>query len=319
MVNKMQKTIIALLLGILLFGCINLGGTKTTDNSTSTVSSEQNKTSNNNQTDNSKSGLLNKPCNENYLFSQLDSGVLSKDTAFVVTASCASGKKVAIYLDNSQLEEKTISSDASIPMTFTLKPKKDGTLKVEVKADGSTVYSKEWEVKPIGFTDTSGSENDPVSIKQWKAVAFDVDNTITAKTIRLYMRRLNYNILSDTEVFVELRSNNNGNPADGVLASSKRYLNETTLTDNWILFKLDKATTLAKGKYWIVMKIAQPSSPIVSDVVNIHNLPIDKNRAGNDYHKQMTLNRNEDKGIWEETSWQPLSYDKKYCFKVSAE
>ena len=307
----MQKIIIILLIGIMLFGCINLNPGKT--NTTGWLPAQ-----NNTQpvANNTTVVAPAKNCTDSYGIPPLKDGTLSKSSTLSITTNCASGKTLSAYVDGLKTDEKTVNSDSE---TINLKviASKDGTQKVEIRSNSKIILTKDWKVAQLGYTEIKGLENDPISIKQWKAIGFDVENPITLRTISLYMKRLTHNIMTNTEILVELHSDKNGNPGDGIIATANKNLTDSTLTYNWINFKLNKSATLAKGKYWIVIKITQPTTPLVSDVVNIHYISIDKTKDGNADHRQMDLNRNDEQETWEQTSWKPLAYDKRYLFKVS--
>lgn len=308
----MQKIIAIALIGVLLFGCINTNTDGKTNSSSSWLPT-QNKTQ---ATKNTTTVAPVKKCSDSYAISLLKNGTLSKSSVMSITAKCATGKIISAYVDGIKTDEKTVNSDSET-VNLKLMASKDGTQKVEIKSNSKIILTKDWTVEELGYTKIKGLENDPISVKQWKAIGFEVENPVTLRSADLYLKRLTHNIMEKSEIIIELRSDNNGNPSDGIIASAKKNLTDTTLTYNWINFKLNKSSTLAKGKYWIVTRITQPTTPLVSDVVNIHYTSIDKTKPGNANHRQMDLKRNDKKGIWEQTSWKPLAYDKRYLFKMS--
>jgi hypothetical protein len=317
-VEFVRSIIAVIIIGILLFGCISMP----------TIGKPANVTTNKSQvitqnqtpvvTQNTTQPIQTKSCSDSYAFSQLSNSTLSKSATFAMTATCASGKKIAVYTDDVKIGEKIVATDAATALSFGLVAAKDGKSKIEVKANDALVHTAEWITAPIGHLDTNGLAIDPVSIKQWRAIAFDVDNTIIANTVSMYMKRIEYNLMNDTEILIELRSDNNGNPGDGVLTNSRLNIAKTTMTNNWINFALSKPITLTSGKYWLVVKMTHPTSPLVSDVVNIHYTSKGNSNPANDYHRQMDLRRNVKTDTWEQTSWEPLTYDRWYTFRVSA-
>jgi hypothetical protein len=63
----------------------------------------------------------------------------------------------------------------------------------------------------------------------------------------------------------------------------------------------------------VVLKIEQTEEiNLVSDLIQLHYVTVDKTAPGNDHTKQMILNVDEKTGMASETSWEPLHYDKEY-------
>jgi 3D (Asp-Asp-Asp) domain-containing protein len=302
----MKNIIVLILATLLVFGC--MGGTpaakpvgKTTPaNATANTTSQQTTAD---------------ACTPVYTFSELPAGILSKQVNFVATATCAAGKRLVVKLDGAEAASTTVSGNGTLPLEFAIAPGKDGTVKLTVESDGVTVHSRDWEVAPLGSAGTMGVEYDAVSFKEWRAMAVDVGSQITAGKIKIFMKRLQWKTQPATVIVVEIRKNDNGKPGDR-LAGVERPINVTTLSDNWIAFDIGNAT-LAPGRYWITMKIKQTEEvSLVSDVIQVHYVPVDKQVPGNGYTRQMMLSVDEKKGVASETQWTPLAYDRVYSITL---
>lgn len=251
-------------------------------------------------------------CSPSYSFSELEDGVLSQSTDLVATVTCAGGKRIAVKLDGAEATALIPETNATQPLTLTFGPKTDGTLTLTVEVDGQTVYSREWDVAPLGSADTSGVENDAVSFKEYRAMAVDVENSITPDRVRIFMKRLDSKTQAGTQILVEIRDDDSGNPGS-LVAETRLPITATTLSDNWINFDFAEKPTLSPGTYWLVMKVEQTEGiSTVSDKVNIHYVTVDKQQPGNDYTRVMKLSVNEQTGEASETSWEPLPYDRVY-------
>ncbi len=253
-----------------------------------------------------------------YSFSTLEDGTFSETTELVATVTCGAGKKMTVSLDGVEVDSATVETNATVPVKFDVVAIKDGTLKLTVDSDGETVLSRDWEVSPLGDADTSGLEYDGISFKEWRAMAVDVENEVEAGRVRAYMKRMQSRTQPSTNIIVELRDDSGGNPG-GLVASVKRPITVTTLTDNWINFDFEPAPTLSPGRYWIVFKVEQTEEvKLISDVTNIHYIAIDKQAEGNDYTMEMKLSVDERTGEASETEWKELSYDRIYTIILSS-
>ncbi len=255
-------------------------------------------------------------CEPSYMVLELGVGVFSKGTPFGVSAECAGGKTVALYVDSEKIAEQEINTNNPTVLNFVLIPKTEGTKTVEVKVDGETVHGVSWPVIPLGSQDISGNKNEDVSSRKWIAISYHVDSRVEVKSVGAYMKRLYSNTLKDTYVVAEIRSDNNGEPGDEILASSTLPIEETTMTENWIWFNFDEPVELAPpGIHWVVFRIDY--SDLVSDVVNIHYVGEDTLSEPNDHTKRMLLEWDDDARKFVKTEWQELSYDKEFSVVLS--
>jgi len=253
-----------------------------------------------------------------YSFSTLEDGTFSKTTELVATVTCGGGKTLTASVDGEEVDSVTVESNATTPIGFDVVAIKVGTPKVTVESDGETILSRDWKVSPLGDSDTSGLEYDAISFKEWRAMAVDVENEIEAGRVRAYMKRMQSRTQPSTNIIVELRDDSGGNPGN-LVASVKRPITVTTLTENWINFDFDPAPTLSPGRYWIVFKVEQTEEvKLISDVTNIHYVAIDKQAEGNDYTMEMKLTVDEKTGEASETTWKELSYDRVYTIVLSS-
>jgi len=302
----MKNIIVLILATLLVFGC--MGGTpaakpvgKTTPANATANTTSQQATAN--------------ACTPVYTFSELPAGILSKQVNFVATTTCAADKKLVVKLDGAEAAAVMVTGNATSPLQLAIAPGKDGTVKLTVESDGVTVHSRDWEVAPLGSADTKGVEYDSVSFKEWRTTAVDVGSQINAAKVKIFMKRLQWKTQPATVIVVEIRKNDNGKPGDR-LAGVERPINVTTLSDNWITFDMGNAA-LAPGRYWITMKIKQTEEvSLVSDIVQVHYVPVDKQAPGNDYTRQMILSVDEKNGVATETQWTPLAYDRVYSITL---
>jgi len=306
----MKKLLLVLASALLIFGCISLpGGTSLPKNLS--VPTVPNVTQAANQ---SVTAPVVQTCSPSYSFTDPSPAVLGGTGALSVSATCAANKAISVEVAGVSAGQSTVPGDSAV-LNFNLPASADGTVKVEVKSDGASIHSADWEVKPIGYSNTAGIDNDQVSIKNWKAVAFDVQNPISVKKAGAYLRRLQSMTLQGSTVIVEIRSDSGGAPG-AVVSSGSLPITGVTMTPNWIYFPMN--AQLQKGRYWLVFKVDQAGSAIVSDVVNIQYYSADKTKPGNQDHMKMDLQRNEDTQQWEETTWDTLAYDRNYAFSVSS-
>lgn len=297
----MQKIIIGVFVALLLFGCIGqpASGPKVKEGNITIptlndVIQETNKTI---------SG-----CSPEYTVTAPSTAALSSTVLVSIKAECAKNSSLEIFFNGASVGKSTVPADSSI-LNFNIIASNDKTNKLEIKADGSSIHSSDLTVSSIGFTDTSGTDNDAISIKSWKAIAFDLDNKIEVRSVGAYMKKLTALDLG-SDIVVEIRSDSSGTPGS-VLATSKTPLSSATLSENWVYFPLN--ATLNKGRYWITFRLTK------DDSIYIHYVPVDKKAPGNLNHMKMDLIKNEDTTIWEETKWEILPFDRKYSFIVSAQ
>jgi len=289
---------------VLLFGCIQIPGLSKSSNVTSgnvSVSNVSVVTSDNQTAE--------PTCSPSYSMSSLKAANLSGTGALSVTASCATNKTVAVYVDDALASQASVPSDPAV-LNFNLIAANDGTSKVEVKADGSTIGTTNWTISPIGFTDTSGTDVDKISIKNWKAIAFNIQNPITIKKASAYMKRLDA-LQFGSNILLEIREDSSGAPGSTIVAQSTYPMKNATLSYNWIDFPI--SASLAKGKYWLVFSVDKDS-----DYIYISYVTVDNKKAGNSDNLKMDLVQNEDTQNWDQTTWSVLPFDRRYAFMVSA-
>lgn len=304
----MRAIILLILASLLVFGCMGFGGTHTTTSATGGTPSQP--------TGGTPSGGQPASCTPAYSFSDLSDGVLSKQTTLVATVTCAAGKKIVVKLDGVEAASATATSNSTSPLQLPIAPKKDGTVKLTVESDGTTVLSKDWTVAPLGSSDTKGLEYDSISFKEWRAVGFNVDSTISVDNVRMFLKRIASKTQPGTNLLVEIRSDDNGNPGE-VLASVRSPINVTTLSDNWITFAFDQKPQLTPGRYWVVLRVEQTEEVnLVSDAVVLHYVTGDRQAQGNADTRQMLLSVDMKTGMASETSWAPLSYDRTYAVTI---
>ncbi|MFH1394325.1 MAG: hypothetical protein ABII71_00680 [Candidatus Micrarchaeota archaeon] len=255
-------------------------------------------------------------CEDSFAFSQLQSVKLSEVAKFTITATCAQGNEIALYLNDKLAGKMNVPSNDPTVLNFDIAANVDGTSEVVVKSDGSTIYAEELNIAPLGSTDISGSDYDQISNKKWIAVAFDLDNRVKIGSIGAYMKRLATQTLQDSTIKAEIRNDKAGNPGDTIVATSEVPIAQTTLTDNWLYMNYD--VTLQPGKYWIVFMVAKNEPTIVGDAVTLHYVTPDRLSQPNDMTRMMTLEWSESGRVWEQTDWVELSFDKEYAVVVSA-
>ncbi len=252
-------------------------------------------------------------CVPSYKFSTLPDTLFSINGKLNATLNCAGGKTLKGYLDGKEIWIDSIGINGSINIIWDIPATTEGNHKVEVKSDEETVYLAPWKVSPLGNNDTSSIEIDSISFKEWRATAFDLGSTLNGVLVKAYMKRLDDNILPSSVIVMEIRDDDNG--PGKLIAESKKPINATTLSDNWIKFPFN--ATLQKGKYWIVIKVEQNSKNLAGDVVALHYSVIDREEQGNNYTRQMHLDVDLKTVIASQTKWEPLPYDKEYSIVIT--
>ncbi len=261
-------------------------------------------------------------CSSSYEFSELPAkGVIGEVVQFSVTSTCASGKTVTLNIDSKKETGGLIATNDPVTFNFVLMPEVEGTKELIVWVDDEAVYSESWEVLPIGSTDTSGNKNDPASVKDYVATSFELENSITVRSVGAYMRLLygQTQTLEGSEIVVDIRRDDGGNPASDYIALSQRPINDATMTNNWIYFNFEDGVTLSPGKYWAVFRVTQESQDqIVSDIVNIHyTFGGDTTVPGNEYTRHMNLDWSSQERRFVKTEWKPLAYERAYAIVIS--
>jgi hypothetical protein len=247
-------------------------------------------------------------CTPSYTITEPSTATLSDSATLSVKAECAKGKVVEVTIGGISIGKSTIPTDSSI-LNFKLAATSEGTKKIVVNSDNKTIHSASWTINPIGYSNTSGSDNEPIAINHRKAIAFNVTNQIDVKNVRAYMRRLQSFTLG-SNIVLQIMSDSAGEPGTS-LYNTSIPISRATLTPNWIDFPID--ATLTKGRYWLVFSVDKDN-----DNVNIHYVPVNKHAKGNEDHMKMDLVKNRDTQLWEETQWEKLSFDKRYAFIVSS-
>lgn len=255
-------------------------------------------------------------CTPQYSFSDLPDGTLSGTTHLLATATCAAGRKVAVMLDGAEVASASAATNETSPLDLAFAPRKDGTVKLTVESGGATLLSKDWTVAPLGNSDTKGVENDAVSFKEWRAMSFTAGSGIRPSKVNLFLKRLQYRTQPGTMLALDIRSDNGGSPG-AILATAERPINATTLSDNWVAFGFERAPSLPPGTYWAVLRVEQTEDvALVSDVVNLHYVVVDRQSPGNGYTRQMILDVDQKTGAATQTAWAPLAYDRAYSITI---
>jgi len=288
----MKKILLILFSVVLLFGCI--GGPSPGSNITQQI----------NQT----ITTVTQECTPSLSVTPPNSAKLSSSATIVVNATCAFNKTVAVTINGAEIASAVVPEGDSTLLNFNLIAAPDGSNSLAVNLDNNPVYTGKWDVSPIGYSNTAGSDNDQISVGRWKAVAFEVSNPITVKKVSAYLMRLQ-SLIVGSNVIVDIRSDSNGKPGD-IVATTSLPINKTTLTPNWVHFPI--TAQLQKGRYWVVFREDG------LDEVNIRYVTVDKLKPGNPNHMMMDLTKNEDTSVWSETQWTPLAYDRDYSFVISA-
>jgi hypothetical protein len=152
---------------------------------------------------------------------------------------------------------------------------------------------------------------------EWRAISFSIDKSISVSKVRAYVRGLITEVRPDTKIVAEIRSDNAGRPAQGILAVAKKPINATTMSSNWLNLEFSPTLELSPGKYWVVMKLEQPSGiGKAGDRLYLHYGLVDTNGEGNAQNEQMILNFDDSNGNLSETVWTKLPYDKTYAITI---
>jgi hypothetical protein len=232
--------------------------------------------------------------------------------------TCVAGESVVAKVDGVAVASASVTTNATQEVKLGIPAKEDGAHKVTVEIGGTPLFSNDWSVKPLGTTDIKGLETDAISFKEWRGIAVDIDNPITAARVRAYVKTQQFHLQPSSQILMEIRKDNGGKPGD-IVAYVRQPIKAVTQTDNWLNFDLDPAKTLESGRYWIVMKVEQTEDVnLVSDLVQLHYVVVDKTASGNDHTTQMLLNVDEKTGMASESSWTPLNYDKEYNIVLTA-
>lgn len=261
-------------------------------------------------------------CEPSYEFSELpETGVMGQPVQFSVTSTCAEGRVVGLNIDNKQESGGKIATNDPVTFNFVLMPEVEGTKELIVWSDADAIYNESWEVLPIGSTDVSGNKNDPASVKEYVATAFETDIPIDVRSIGVFMKRLyaQTQTMEGSMIVAEIRADNGGNPADNYIAVAQLPIDDITMTENWIYFNFPSTVELGTGKYWVVFRVTQDTQDqIASDVVNVHyTFGGDTTVPGNEYTRHMVLEWDNLERRFVKTSWEPLAYDRTYSVIVS--
>lgn len=309
-----NELVLMLLSMILLFGCVDLSG-GTTEPGTGSQETEVT------EQESGEEGIVIKTeeetCDASYAFSKLSPGVFSESVPFAVTATCAKGKYVSIYLNDRLLVQKSVSTNDPEILDFDLSARSDGTNDLEVKAGSEVVYSETWDVLPLGSTDTRGKDYDQVSNKKWIATALDVDNIVDVNSIGAYMKRLEYHTLQDSYIVAEIRADVNNNPSDEYISKVSLPITDATMTENWLYFNLARTATLEPGRYWVVFYVIKEEPTIVGDTVNLHYIALDNTVPPDGKAKQMSLSWSDSSRNWEQSTWEHSKFKKTYSVFLS--
>lgn len=247
-------------------------------------------------------------CDPSYTFTDPNPATLSGSGTLSVSADCATGANIEVYVNGAVAGKSVVPGDPAV-LNFNLVASKDGVSKVEVKSDGKSIHSVDWDVSSIGYLNTDTSDVDPISINHRKAISFDLANPVRIRSVSTYLKRQSALTLG-SNIVLEIRKDMNGVPGQSVYNTTVP-ITEVTLSPNWLSFPVD--ASLQKGRHWLVFWVDKDN-----DYVNIHYVPVDKKAKGNADHLNMDYVKNEDLLKWEPTEWKPLSFDRKYVFKVSA-
>lgn len=251
-------------------------------------------------------------CTPEYSFSELKNSTFGGEETLAATVTCAAGETLTVKVDGNTVAKQRIADNSTTPVDFSVPASKDGTLKVTVETDDETLFSRDWEVEPMGNTDLFGTGYESFSFKEWVAMSFDIENEVELGQVKAYLKRQSSQTQPSTMIVMEVREDDSGEPGT-LVTSVKRPITDTTLTANWLKFDLDSKEKLSKGTYWVVLKIDQTEDiTLVSDVVTVHYAVIDRQVEGNDYTRRMSLDVDLKTGVASETSWDPLSYDREY-------
>ena len=296
----MRNLIVILLAAILIFGCVN-APTKAPSGGQTTPTGQTTQT---------------EACTQSQTFSDLGPGILGGTSELAATVTCAAGKSIVVMVDGSTVATTVVPSNDTQTIKLEVPATTDGAHKVTVEIDGQTLLSKDWNVDPLGTQGIKGLETDAVSFREWRATAIDIATPITVSHVKAYVKTQQGTTQPDSKVVMEIRKDASGNPGD-IVATAKNPISMVTQTDNWLNF--DFTTALSPGRYWLVMRVEQSAgTTLISDLVQVHYVVVDKTAAGNDHTRQMVLDVDTNTGIATETQWTPLTYDKEYNVVVTS-
>lgn len=256
-------------------------------------------------------------CEASYAFSKVPSMALSESATFTITATCAGGNELGLYLNDELAGSMRIPNNDPTVLNYEIVAKSDGPGSLVVKSDGETIYAEQITVAPMGSSDVSGTDYDQVSNKKWIAVAFEADNAMNLGSVSGYIKRLGSQTLEGSYVMAQIRRDDGGKPSANYLAVSDVPITEPTLSDNWIYFNFQDLT-LQPGKYWVVFSVETEEPTIVSDAVTLHYVAKDKHRAAENNALQMDLAWNENSRLWEQSPWSQLSFYRSYSVVISS-
>lgn len=311
----MKKILLLFLFSVFLFGCIQLPGGISEDvvkNATNAANPDK---LNNKIVDIASSE---EKCEPSYSVSIPAKGKLGDYGAVSVKADCAEGKTISVYYDGSKIEEKAISQKNE-ELLFNIPFTSDGKIRIEVAADNAPIKSQDVSVAAIGNNDTSDSNHDAFSSKEYIASGFETKASIGIKSVGLYVKKLYSNTLKNSYAIVEIRKDNNGVPASSPLALSYVPIEKLSMNPRWIWFNFNNTVSLSPGRYWVVLRVDQEEPNIVSDVGNIHYVAKDTETPAGPFVKKMELEYNTKKQKYEETEWEPVAYDRVYTILISAQ
>jgi len=294
----MRKLLAVIMLLALIFGCVGESSqpANVTTGNISGVSQNA-----------SSPTLPSLGCSAKYTIEEPKNTTLGGSATLGIKAECAEGKTIQVLVDGASAGKSTVPADPSV-LNFKLSASSEGTKKITVESDNSTIHSTSWSISPIGFTDTSGVDNDIISISQMKAIAFNISDRATIRNVQLYLRRLQ-SLTLESNIVLQIMSDSSGEPGS-LVSSTSVPIEKATMTPNWIDFPVN--ATLTKGRYWLVLSVDKDN-----DNVNINYIG-DKTSKGNGDHLMMALVKNRDTEEWEETEWEKLPFDKQYTFIVSS-
>jgi hypothetical protein len=304
--DNMRNIIVLLIAAMLIFGCAVPGGSKTGTQGTGGTGATQGGQGGTQGTQPAEE------CTPSQTFSELEAGLLSKTTELTATVTCAAGKSLVVKVDGEPVVTQTVPSNATQEIKLGIPAEKDGKHTVTVELGGESLLSKEWSVKPLGMQEIKGLETDAVSFKEWRAVAVDVENAISAARVKAYLKTQQFRTQPNSHLLLEVRKDKGGEPGD-IVTSVRKPISVVTQSDNWINFDFDPALELQPGRYWLVLKIEQTEEVnLVSDLVQLHYVVVDKTASGNEHNKQMLLSVDTKTGMASESQWTPLTYDREY-------
>ncbi len=293
----MRNIILILLAAVLIFGCVS--GPKAGAPNISSITANI-------------PGAPPEACTQSQTFSALAPGILSETSELTATVACAGGQSIEVDVDGNPVTTKQVQTNDSQEVKLDIPATTDGSHTVTVQIGGQNVLSESWNVTPLGVQKIEGLETDAVTYKQWLAEAVDVGNQISVPRAEAVISTEQSSMQPKSTVVLEVRKDANGAPGD-LVGSASDPMKTVTQSDNWITFDFSPALTLPPGRYWMVVKAVQGTTPsLVTDILQLHYVTVDKTAAGNDYTRQMALSVDENTGAATQSTWQPLPYDKEY-------